>query len=128
MAHKHNRRRVRPRGRNHTTLVLNYDISGTPSPTFNSVAPYPSSNSSTSSRQQTPSPSFRGPSNTGLAFKQWHTRNTAWQTRDLAQRKEAVKIEAEQIKLFGGEPGDDIALCYKMMEVFEGMNWIDSLE
>lgn len=96
---------------------------------FTSIAPYPPSTTSTSSRKQTPMPSIlRGPCNTGLAFKQWHTRNTAWQTRDLAQRKEAVKIEAEQIKLFGGEPGDDIALCYKMMEVFEGMNWIDSLE
>ncbi|KEF57105.1 uncharacterized protein A1O9_07295 [Exophiala aquamarina CBS 119918] len=71
---------------------------------------------------------FRNPSNTTLASKQWHNRYAAWQTRELAQRKEAVKIEAEQIKLFGGEPGDDISLCYKMMEVFEGMNWIDSLE
>lgn len=71
---------------------------------------------------------FRSPSNTALASKQWHNRYAAWQNRELAQRKEAVKIEAEQIKLFGGEPGDDISLCYKMMEVFEGMNWIDSLE
>jgi len=107
---------------------LNYDITDSLSPQFNSSAPYPSSTASTSRKQnQTPS-IFRSPSNTTLAPKQWHNRYAAWQTRELAQRKEAVKIEAEQIKLFGGEPGDDIGLCYKMMEVFEGMNWIDSLE
>ncbi len=52
----------------------------------------------------------------------------AWQNRESAQRREAIKIEAEQLKVFGGEPGesDDAGLCYKMMEVFEGMEWIDS--
>lgn len=52
----------------------------------------------------------------------------AWQNRDIAQRREAAIIEADKIKLFGGEPGegDDAGLCYKMMEVFEGMEWIES--
>jgi hypothetical protein len=63
-----------------------------------------------------------------IMSKNWHNRYIAWQNRDKAQRKEAAKIEAEQIKLFGGVPGDDITLCYKMMEVFEGMRWVDSME
>lgn len=46
----------------------------------------------------------------------------------MAQKREVVRTEAERIKLFGGEPGDDVGLCYKMMEVFEGMDWIDTLD
>lgn len=64
---------------------------------------------------------------TTVAARHWQNRYTAWQNRELAQRKEAAKIEEEQIKIFGGEPGeaDDAGLCGKMMQVFEGMEWID---
>lgn len=61
-----------------------------------------------------------------LNARHWQTRYDAWQNRDQAQRREAALLEAEQIKLFGGEPGDDITLCYKMMEVFDGMDWINT--
>lgn len=66
--------------------------------------------------------------NATIASRHWYNRYVAWQNRDLAQKREAVKIEAEQIKLFGGEPGDDVGLCYKMMEVFDKMKWIDTLD
>lgn len=35
------------------------------------------------------------------------------------------ELEEEQIKLFGGEPGDDPTLCFKMLEAFGRMEWID---
>jgi len=72
------------------------------------------------------SPTMLFPSNSSVVARHWQNRYTAWQNREAAQRREAAKIEAEQIKLFGGEPGDDVSLCYKMMEVFEGMNWVDT--
>jgi hypothetical protein len=63
-----------------------------------------------------------------IAIRHWQNRYTAWQNRDAAQRREAARIETEQLKIFGGEPGDDPSLCYKMIEVFEGMDWINSLD
>jgi hypothetical protein len=36
------------------------------------------------------------------------------------------KLEAEQCHLFGGEPGDDVSLCYRMLEYFGGLDYIDS--
>jgi hypothetical protein len=67
-------------------------------------------------------------SGNSVTARHWHNRYTAWQNRESAQRREANKIEAERIKLFGGEPGerDDAGLCYKMMQVFEEMEFIDS--
>lgn len=38
---------------------------------------------------------------------------------------EKSELEEEQIKLFGGEPGDDPSLCFKMLEAFGRMEWID---
>ena len=36
-----------------------------------------------------------------------------------------TELEEEQIKLFGGVPGDDPNLCFKMLEAFGRMEWID---
>ncbi|EXJ87444.1 hypothetical protein A1O3_04404 [Capronia epimyces CBS 606.96] len=94
---------------------------------FGSAIPSPSSTSEIKSNQIATSPFLRNPNST-VASKHWHNRYMIWQNRDVVQRREAVKMEAEQIKLFGGEPGDDVGLCYKMLEVFEGMNWINSLD
>jgi hypothetical protein len=38
---------------------------------------------------------------------------------------EKSELEEEQIKLFGGEPGDDPSLCFRMLEAFGRMEWID---
>ncbi|KAL2401256.1 hypothetical protein ABEF93_004104 [Exophiala dermatitidis] len=73
-------------------------------------------------------PAFPRNPATSLVSKHWHNRYLSWQNRDVLQRRDAVKNESERIKLFGGEPGDDVGLCYKMMEVFEGMNWIDNFD
>ena len=46
----------------------------------------------------------------------------AWQTREPSQ----YGLEKEQLRLFGGEPGDDVNLCYRMLEYFGGLDYIDS--
>jgi hypothetical protein len=106
---------------------LTFDIYANYAPSLNSSYSLPSSTpADTLTHTQTPS-SLRYP-NASLSSKYWHNRYTAWQSREVGQSKGPVRIEDEQIKLFGGEPGDDVGLCYKMLEVFEGMNWIDSLD
>ncbi|KIW53915.1 hypothetical protein PV05_06323 [Exophiala xenobiotica] len=127
MAHKHNRRRVRTRSRNNNFLKFTYDLSDNTITSLKPSAPYPASIPETSPKQPSLPPMLRNPSTTVTA-KHWQNRYVAWQNRDMAQIREAVKLEAEQIKLFGGEPGDDVGLCYKMMELFERMNWIDTLD
>ena len=49
-----------------------------------------------------------------------------WQSRSQRQIEEAAKLEREQIKLFGGVPGDDVGLCYRMLEYFGGLDFIDT--
>lgn len=128
MAHKHNRRRVRPRGRNYNYLNSTVDIlDNVSASSFNSCTPFPSSPTDIRQKQTPLPPGLRNPS-AGIASWQWYNRYATWQNRESSQKREAFQIEAEQIKLFGGEPGDDVGLCYKMMEVFEGMNWIDTME
>lgn len=126
MAHKHNRRRIRPRNRG-TELHLTFDSSNNIMSSTIPSLPFPSTARRDSQDRIPLPPTLRNPG-ASLASRHWHNRFVVWQNRDVAQKREAVKIEAEQIKLFGGEPGDDVGLCYKMLEVFEGMNWIDTLE
>ncbi|ETN42827.1 uncharacterized protein HMPREF1541_01985 [Cyphellophora europaea CBS 101466] len=124
MAHKHNRRRTRPRSRQ-TKLAPDFDSLTTPNP-------YSLDTSSGLSAIYIPRPRTIKPPKADLSnsvnARHWHNRYIAWQNRESAQRRDAARIEAEQLKLFGGEPGDDTGLCYKMMEAFEGMDWVDSLE
>lgn len=127
MAHKHNRRRVRPRGRRSHTVSMSFDMFDNFTSSFGSTIPI-SSSISEISRNPPPTPSYFRITNASVASKHWQNRYMAWQNRDLVPKIETVKMEAEQIKLFGGEPGDDVGLCYKMLEVFQGMNWIDSLD
>ncbi len=61
-----------------------------------------------------------------LTARHWHNRYLAWQRRDQRQREEKAKIEAERQRKFGGEPGDDDSLCYRMMEYFEGLDYIEA--
>jgi len=119
MAHKHNRRRVRPRNRNHSPLNPTFDMLDDVSTSSDSSTDSIFS-SSVASRQPTLPATLRN-SNASIASKHWYNRYTAWQDRDKAQKREAATTEAEQIKVFGGVPGDDVGLCYKMMEVFEGI-------
>ncbi|KAJ6110964.1 hypothetical protein N7486_003199 [Penicillium sp. IBT 16267x] len=55
----------------------------------------------------------------------WHYGYSAWQIRET-KPQETGGLEAEQYRLFGGEPGDDVTLCYRMLEYFGGLDYIDS--
>ena len=50
----------------------------------------------------------------------------AWQERKPRLQLRTVGLEEEQCRLFGGEPGDDPDLCYRMLEYFGGLDYIDS--
>jgi hypothetical protein len=64
---------------------------------------------------------------TDLTAQHWHNCYLSWQARERRQQQEAAaKLEADQCRLFGGEPGDDVSLCYKMLEYFGGLDYIDS--
>lgn len=50
----------------------------------------------------------------------WHYGSLNW-TCDHPPR-----FETERCWLFGGEPGDDVGLCYRMLEYFGGLDYVDS--
>ncbi|CAG8909707.1 unnamed protein product [Penicillium egyptiacum] len=56
----------------------------------------------------------------------WHNGYTAWQIREHPSRLGSGGLEEAQCRLFGGEPGDDVSLCYRMLEYFGGLDYIDS--
>ncbi|KAK2768368.1 hypothetical protein FQN54_000222 [Arachnomyces sp. PD_36] len=132
MGQKHNRRRIRPRSRNRINPQLQQQQDESqqlpplalaqPIP-LQGYQPPPSSYPTSSPH----APSSRPCNSSPVASAQrWHNRYTAWQSREEKQRREAAKIEEEQCRLFGGEPGDDVALCYRMLEYFGGLDYIDS--
>lgn len=51
----------------------------------------------------------------------WHHGFVTWEAR-----LRPLRPETEQCRLFGGEPGDDVDLCYRMLEYFGGLDYIDS--
>ena len=55
----------------------------------------------------------------------WQYGYPAWQKRERKLRFRTEGLEAEQCLLFGGEPGDDLGLCYRMLEYFGGLDYID---
>jgi len=61
-----------------------------------------------------------------LSAKQWLNRSMACQNREQKLLQDVVMIEADQYRLFGGEPGDDVSLCYRMLEFFGGLDYIES--
>ena len=130
MGQRHNRRRTRPRSRNRNSIrqeVPDLTSQAPDSPlttpsiwTFQTASPKPGSaiNYSTEcispgSPQQVPAPT-------------WHYGFTAWKIREIAARRDVSGLEAEQCRLFGGEPGDDVSLCHRMLEYFGGLDFIDS--
>ncbi|KAL2001422.1 hypothetical protein VTN02DRAFT_1779 [Thermoascus thermophilus] len=127
MGQKHNRRRTRPRSRHQNGISIDpplppVTISNATIPVVSDTQPpstYRSSSLSSAfpSRDCSPMPSAL----------LWHNRHMVWQARERKQRLEAARLEAEQCRLFGGEPGDDVSLCYRMLEYFGRLDYIDSL-
>ncbi|KAE8380653.1 hypothetical protein BDV26DRAFT_128009 [Aspergillus bertholletiae] len=107
MGQRHNRRRTRPRSRNRSA-----DLSPVELP------PYPVSHLH---HETTPAAcDSLNPISVPFA-PTWHHGYTTWQKRDRT-----LRLEVEQCRLFGGEPGDDVGLCYRMLEYFGGLDYIDS--
>lgn len=133
MAHKHNRRRSRrQRSQDNTTpgvasgphsldhFIVSQPVitSATSSPDLShpvisqmSSLPVPAAARSTRPRSEIPA-------------MLWQNRFTAWQERERVRKERAAKFEAQQIQLFGGEPGDDVELCFRMLEYFGGLDYI----
>ncbi|KAF9884668.1 hypothetical protein FE257_001361 [Aspergillus nanangensis] len=105
MGQRHNRRRTRPRSRNRSITL----------PSSTSVIP-----------GQSPAACDSLDSISIPTAPTWHLGYTAWGARESALQLEAAQLEDEQCRLFGGEPGDDVALCYRMLEYFGGLDYIDS--
>jgi hypothetical protein len=129
MAHKHNRRRIRPRSRHHNILVSKspFDRSLFSEPGIASAAEPPNISAggiypSTGGRLF----SSLDPSATATVTKRSHNLYNDWQIRTRQQAEQAVRLEREQIKLFGGVPGDDVGLCFLMLEYFGGLDFIDA--
>jgi hypothetical protein len=129
MAHKHNRRRIRPRSRNHNILVTKslFDRSFFPEPGIASAAEPPNISAS-GIYPSTGDHRFDSLDQTATATvtKRSHNLYNAWQIRTQQQAEQAVRLEREQIKLFGGVPGDDVGLCFLMLEYFGGLDFIDA--
>ncbi|KAJ5983315.1 hypothetical protein N7481_005414 [Penicillium waksmanii] len=134
MGQRHNRRRTRPRYRNQSsdrhgisasTCLQPLDSpSLVPSSTWTSPSPSISSESPPTNYTIPACISPGSPVPANLA-PTWHYGYTAWQIRDNVPRANGG-LEAEQCRLFGGEPGDDVSLCYRMLEYFGGLDYIDS--
>ena len=60
--------------------------------------------------------------------KHWHNRYIAWQNREKRQQEERQKLVEERKRIFGGESdeNDEDDICSKMMEYFNGLDYIDS--
>lgn len=124
MAHKHNRRRVRPRVRPGRQDCHNNTIS------FDTLSPRPQIMVS-----QTPfnrSIPTRGRHILQHTYEITNAYQTPTPVNVFENRylpKSIIDAESERIRMFGGEPGesgkDDISLCLKMVEAFKGMNWVN---
>ncbi|KLJ05965.1 hypothetical protein EMPG_10578 [Blastomyces silverae] len=122
MGQKHNRRRTRPRSRHRSNVPLNQNPPPIAALTHQLPCDPRRSNTPIFSPSPYPVPTSQQP----LLAQQWQNQYAAWQNRDRRQMQEAARMEAEQFRLFGGEPGDDVALCYRMLEYFGGLDYIDS--
>lgn len=118
MGQRHNRRRTRLRSRNRNIVPVE---PSTPPACFSDWAAPAISEPSSSAGQSPncesacaascePIPTYPAPT--------WHHGYVAWRTREH-------RLEAEQYRLFGGEPGDDVSLCFRMLEYFGGLDYID---
>ncbi|OJD23985.1 hypothetical protein ACJ73_04655 [Blastomyces percursus] len=122
MGQKHNRRRTRPRSRHRSNVPLNQN----PPPLAALTHRLPCDPRRSNTPIFSPSPYLVQSSLQPLVAQQWHDQSATWQNRNGRQMQEAARMEAEQFRLFGGEPGDDVALCYRMLEYFGGLDYIDS--
>ncbi|KAI9042997.1 uncharacterized protein KD926_004788 [Aspergillus affinis] len=106
MGQRHNRRRTRPRSRNRSINIIPVD----PVSTSRRTSAIGDSLDAISIH---PAPT-------------WHNGYIMWQKRERTPRFESTKMEVEQYRLCGGEPGDDVGLCYRMLEYFDGLDYMNT--
>ncbi|KAJ5765153.1 hypothetical protein N7520_004712 [Penicillium odoratum] len=124
MGQRHNRRRTRPRSSHQPKDIPVSRHTGSPILAPSSIwcphtIPFGSpaaSYSTTCVQRGSPVP---------IPAPTWHYGYSAWQIRETKPILETGGLE-EQYRLFGGEPGDDVNLCYRMLEYFGGLDYIDS--
>ncbi|KAL5335349.1 hypothetical protein BJX70DRAFT_326676 [Aspergillus crustosus] len=117
MGQRHNRRRTRTRPRSRSRNR------------FNDIDPPPSAISSpVDIRAAFSFPAYASDCFGKRPVSTRHYRALTWQGRELILKPETAMMETEQYRLFGGEPGDDLNLCYRMLEYFGGLDYIDSLQ
>ncbi|OJD16471.1 hypothetical protein AJ78_03370 [Emergomyces pasteurianus Ep9510] len=124
MGQKHNRRRTRPRSRHHSNVTWNQNQPPLAALTLRHP---PCDRRGSLSIPLSSPPTFNVPCyQQSPITQQWQSRYGALQSRECRQIQDAAKLEAEQFRLFGGVPGDDVVLCYRMLEYFGGLDYIDS--
>lgn len=126
MGRKHNRHRTRPRSRHRNSISIDPPL---PPVSISDATICFASDNQPLSNSLSPSVTPAYPARDSIPVPSalhWHNRYMAWQNRERKQRLEAARLEAEQCRLFGGEPGDDVSLCYRMLEYFGGLDYIDS--
>ncbi|KAL4970442.1 uncharacterized protein BDV14DRAFT_43613 [Aspergillus stella-maris] len=111
MGQRHNRRRTRPRSRNGSASIV-------PPPT---IISFPTDSCAATS------PSYFDCLGNRPASTR-HYRALTWQDREDILEAKTATMEMERYRLFGGEPGDDVGLCYRMLEYFGGLDYIDPLQ
>jgi hypothetical protein len=141
MAHKHSRRRQRPRSRNQDQASFGlYQHQSPDQPSFYDPTSFSTgastniswSNMAMLNKQgnhtlvnsdiRTIVPNYGSAVSRPRRFPKVGSKTIPSISPILMNKSE---LEEEQIKLFGGEPGDDPSLCFRMLEAFGRMEWID---
>lgn len=138
MAHKHSRRRQRPRSRNQDPALFGLYQSQSPiQPIYNDPTSFSTGTSTDLAWTNMVTLNSQGTltqvnlnvrpvvPNYGSAISRPRRIPKVGSKTPQPVLMEKSELEEEQIKLFGGEPGDDPSLCFKMLEAFGRMEWID---
>ncbi|KZM20450.1 hypothetical protein ST47_g8510 [Ascochyta rabiei] len=108
MGKRHNRKRTRsrPRHRDSSNAIPN-------------MHHFRSNSVDTTSSQSTLASSYplvHAPI-ANISADHWHQTYFAWQSRLQFEQERAKAMENQQLRIFGGEPGDEVSLFEPMMKV-----------
>ncbi|KAJ5204800.1 uncharacterized protein N7498_005679 [Penicillium cinerascens] len=127
MGQRHNRRRTRPRHHysSQETPATLTQAPNSPAIASSALSPPNIYAELSAFNQSAACLSSGSPAPVSLA-PTWQYGYTAWQIPESAPQLESGGLDAARYRLFGGEPGDDLSLCYRMLEYFGGLDFIDS--
>jgi hypothetical protein len=102
MGARHNRKRTRSRPRNRISTQKSRSFVNLTSPSTLSSTTFPNQRSLTNWHQQ---------------YSQWQDRVREYQQiQAMREQQEAEAAEAQRLRIFGGEVGDEVSLCPAMLE------------